>query len=128
MGRRGVAAGDDRPRSPSRAARRAVATASADRTTWEPGMPGVRLRCYLDLRQRPGAARCASLIGLMHRMTCKPPTVCPAAIPDARSFPCTRPSRADLRRGVLRWAAGCQLPAGVTPNIRVWRGTSYWTV
>jgi hypothetical protein len=27
------------------------ATATADRTTREPGKPGVRLRCYLDLRQ-----------------------------------------------------------------------------
>ncbi|MFB6641577.1 DUF6207 family protein [Streptomyces chartreusis] len=27
------------------------ATAPADRTTREPGEPGVRLRCYLDLRQ-----------------------------------------------------------------------------
>ncbi|MFD2284335.1 DUF6207 family protein [Streptomyces lusitanus] len=27
------------------------ATATADRTTHDPGQPGVRLRCYLDLRQ-----------------------------------------------------------------------------
>ncbi|MGW7385464.1 DUF6207 family protein [Streptomyces sp. NPDC054794] len=27
------------------------ATAEADRTTREPGEPGVRLRCYLDVRQ-----------------------------------------------------------------------------
>ncbi|MGW2291578.1 DUF6207 family protein [Streptomyces phaeochromogenes] len=27
------------------------ATATADRTTREPGQPGVRLRCYLDVRQ-----------------------------------------------------------------------------
>ncbi|MBB4789392.1 DUF6207 family protein [Streptomyces nodosus] len=27
------------------------ATAIADRTTRDPGQPGVRLRCYLDLRQ-----------------------------------------------------------------------------
>ncbi|MFF8939282.1 DUF6207 family protein [Streptomyces paradoxus] len=27
------------------------ATAPADRTTREPGEPGVRLRCYLDVRQ-----------------------------------------------------------------------------
>ncbi|MFJ4836336.1 DUF6207 family protein [Streptomyces sp. NPDC088747] len=27
------------------------ATATADRTTRSPGQPGVRLRCYLDLRQ-----------------------------------------------------------------------------
>ncbi|MDQ1013471.1 DUF6207 family protein [Streptomyces afghaniensis] len=27
------------------------ATASADGTTREPGEPGVRLRCYLDVRQ-----------------------------------------------------------------------------
>ncbi len=27
------------------------AVAAADRTTHEPGEPGVRLRCYLDLRQ-----------------------------------------------------------------------------
>ncbi|MDG9709503.1 DUF6207 family protein [Streptomyces sp. DH10] len=27
--------------------------ASADRTTREPGEPGVRLRCFLDLRQEP---------------------------------------------------------------------------
>ncbi|MFF5846410.1 DUF6207 family protein [Streptomyces massasporeus] len=30
------------------------AIAPADRTTWEPGEPGVRLRCFLVLRQRPG--------------------------------------------------------------------------
>ncbi|WP_244207382.1 DUF6207 family protein [Streptomyces swartbergensis] len=29
------------------------AIASADRTTREPGEPGVRLRCFLDLRQEP---------------------------------------------------------------------------
>ncbi|MFI9756284.1 DUF6207 family protein [Streptomyces collinus] len=28
--------------------------APADRTTHEPGEPGVRLRCFLDLRQEPG--------------------------------------------------------------------------
>ncbi|MFI9730877.1 DUF6207 family protein [Streptomyces sp. NPDC052092] len=28
------------------------AIAPADRTTHEPGEPGVRLRCYLDLRQQ----------------------------------------------------------------------------
>ncbi|EFE72186.1 predicted protein [Streptomyces viridosporus ATCC 14672] len=28
------------------------ATAPADRTTRDPGQPGVRLRCYLDLRQQ----------------------------------------------------------------------------
>jgi hypothetical protein len=27
------------------------ATATADRVTRDPGQPGVRLRCYLDLRQ-----------------------------------------------------------------------------
>ncbi|MFJ4366700.1 DUF6207 family protein [Streptomyces chartreusis] len=26
----------------------------AERTTREPGQPGVRLRCFLDLRQAPG--------------------------------------------------------------------------
>lgn len=30
------------------------AIAPADRTTREPGEPGVRLRCFLDLRRRPG--------------------------------------------------------------------------
>ncbi|MDH6436026.1 hypothetical protein M2158_004566 [Streptomyces sp. SAI-144] len=30
------------------------AIAPADRTTREPGEPGVRLRCFLDLRQEPG--------------------------------------------------------------------------
>ncbi|GGT00669.1 DUF6207 family protein [Streptomyces violaceus] len=30
------------------------AIAPADRTTREPGEPGVRLRCFLDLRQGPG--------------------------------------------------------------------------
>ncbi|GAA2426477.1 DUF6207 family protein [Streptomyces coeruleofuscus] len=29
------------------------AIAPADRTTREPGEPGVRLRCFLDLRQQP---------------------------------------------------------------------------
>ncbi|MGW2492116.1 DUF6207 family protein [Streptomyces sp. NPDC001606] len=29
--------------------------AVADRTTREPGQPGVRLRCFLDLRQEPAA-------------------------------------------------------------------------
>lgn len=28
------------------------ATAPADRTTRDPGQPGVRLRCYVDLRQQ----------------------------------------------------------------------------
>ncbi|MER5227881.1 DUF6207 family protein [Streptomyces flaveus] len=32
------------------------ATATADRTTRDPGEPGVRLRCFLDLRQDPGAS------------------------------------------------------------------------
>ncbi|MGA5506038.1 DUF6207 family protein [Streptomyces umbrinus] len=27
------------------------ATATADRTTREPGEPGIRLRCHLDVRQ-----------------------------------------------------------------------------
>ncbi|WP_326658677.1 DUF6207 family protein [Streptomyces canus] len=31
------------------------AIAAADRTTREPGEPGVRLRCFLDLRQDPGS-------------------------------------------------------------------------
>jgi hypothetical protein len=31
------------------------ATATADRLKHEPGQPGVRLRCYLDLRQPPDA-------------------------------------------------------------------------
>ncbi|EST17921.1 DUF6207 family protein [Streptomyces roseochromogenus] len=30
------------------------ATAVADRTTRDPGQPGVRLRCYLDVRQELG--------------------------------------------------------------------------
>ncbi|MET9734491.1 DUF6207 family protein [Streptomyces sp. NPDC006458] len=29
------------------------ATAAAERTTRNPGEPGVRLRCYLDMRQNP---------------------------------------------------------------------------
>lgn len=35
------------------------ATATADRVTHEPGASGVRLRCYLDMRQplQPGIAR-----------------------------------------------------------------------
>ncbi|MBY8846689.1 DUF6207 family protein [Streptomyces sp. SP2-10] len=28
------------------------ATTSVERTTRDPGQPGVRLRCYLDMRQR----------------------------------------------------------------------------
>ncbi|GED90643.1 DUF6207 family protein [Streptomyces sp. 6-11-2] len=31
------------------------ATATADRTTPDPGQPGVRLRCYLDVRQTLGS-------------------------------------------------------------------------
>ncbi|WP_331724748.1 DUF6207 family protein [Streptomyces canus] len=31
------------------------AIAAADRTTREPGEPGVRLRFFLDLRQEPGS-------------------------------------------------------------------------
>ncbi|MGW0423277.1 DUF6207 family protein [Streptomyces sp. NPDC003015] len=31
------------------------ATATADRVTQDPGQPGVRLRCYLDLRQPLGS-------------------------------------------------------------------------
>ncbi|GGQ32786.1 DUF6207 family protein [Streptomyces griseomycini] len=34
------------------------AIASADRTAHEPGEPGVRLCCYLDLRQQPGSWTC----------------------------------------------------------------------
>ncbi|MFE5759703.1 DUF6207 family protein [Streptomyces massasporeus] len=33
------------------AGRRATATATRDRTTQVPSEPGVRLRCYLDVRQ-----------------------------------------------------------------------------
>ncbi|MFH9008929.1 DUF6207 family protein [Streptomyces afghaniensis] len=32
------------------------AIAPADRTTREPGEPGVRLRCFLDVRQGPHSA------------------------------------------------------------------------
>ncbi|OSZ58832.1 hypothetical protein OQI_19595 [Streptomyces pharetrae CZA14] len=44
------------------------ATATADRTTHEPGQPGVRLRFYLDLRQeigteQPGARPPGSHLG-----------------------------------------------------------------
>jgi hypothetical protein len=35
------------------------ATAAADRTTREAGEPGVRLRCYLDLRQQLTEPRAA---------------------------------------------------------------------
>ncbi|MFD4610420.1 DUF6207 family protein [Streptomyces sp. NPDC058440] len=31
------------------------ATATADHTTRDPGQPGVRLRCYLDVRQTLGS-------------------------------------------------------------------------
>jgi len=31
------------------------AIAPANRTVREPGKPGVRLRCFLDLRQQPGS-------------------------------------------------------------------------
>jgi hypothetical protein len=31
------------------------AIAPADRTTRDPGQPGVRLRCFLNLRQAPGS-------------------------------------------------------------------------
>lgn len=33
------------------------ATATVDRTTRVPGEPGVRLRCYLDVRQEPAPQR-----------------------------------------------------------------------
>ncbi|MFF7260795.1 DUF6207 family protein [Streptomyces sp. NPDC008159] len=33
------------------------ATASGDRTTWVLGEPGVRRRCYLDVRQQFGSRR-----------------------------------------------------------------------
>jgi hypothetical protein len=36
------------------------AIAPAERTTREPGEPGVRLRCFLDLRQAPDAGAVAS--------------------------------------------------------------------
>ncbi|WP_234342686.1 DUF6207 family protein [Streptomyces sp. NRRL B-3648] len=29
------------------------ATTAVERTSREPGQPGVRLRCYLDMRQQP---------------------------------------------------------------------------
>ncbi|MEH0590086.1 DUF6207 family protein [Streptomyces sp. B21-106] len=35
------------------------ATATAEQTTWDAGQPGVRLRCYLDLRQQLTAAAVA---------------------------------------------------------------------
>ncbi|MCX4403961.1 DUF6207 family protein [Streptomyces sp. NBC_01764] len=48
-----VAAADDQTASQEVLATRWV-TATADRTTRVPGEPGVRLRCYLDLRQELG--------------------------------------------------------------------------
>ena len=44
------------------------ATATTDRTTHQPGQPGVRLRFYLDLRQelgteQPGAGQPGSRLG-----------------------------------------------------------------
>jgi hypothetical protein len=35
------------------------ATATAEHTTRDPGQPGIRLRCYLDLRQQLAAAAVA---------------------------------------------------------------------
>ncbi|MGZ0200601.1 DUF6207 family protein [Streptomyces sp. RM1] len=50
-----VAAGDDETALAFQEAVAAQwATAVADRTTREPGRPGVRLRCYVDLRQSLG--------------------------------------------------------------------------
>ncbi|MGV4891409.1 DUF6207 family protein [Streptomyces viridosporus] len=50
-----VAAADDRT---AFAVQELLATrwaiAPADRTVREPGEPGVRLRCFLDLRRQPG--------------------------------------------------------------------------
>jgi hypothetical protein len=40
------------------------ATATDDRTTRTPGEPGVRLRCYLDLRQEASAGTAPSICSL----------------------------------------------------------------
>ncbi|MBL3671478.1 hypothetical protein JL475_37485 [Streptomyces sp. M2CJ-2] len=48
------------------------ATATADRTTRAPGEPGVRLRCYLDLRQELTA-----VVGPVVGPTVEPTTVRP---------------------------------------------------
>ncbi|MGS2592011.1 DUF6207 family protein [Streptomyces hebeiensis] len=51
-----IAATDEETALPVReplAARYAIAP--ADHTTREPGEPGVRLRCFLNLRQAPGS-------------------------------------------------------------------------
>ncbi|WTI72044.1 DUF6207 family protein [Streptomyces sp. NBC_00728] len=46
-----AAADDDTALAFQAALARIWATAPADRTTRTPGEPGVRVRCYLDLRQ-----------------------------------------------------------------------------
>ncbi|WP_373315006.1 DUF6207 family protein [Streptomyces umbrinus] len=46
-----VAADDDTALAVQQLLATRWATATADRTTREPGEPGVRLRCYLDVRQ-----------------------------------------------------------------------------
>ncbi|MEU9356241.1 DUF6207 family protein [Streptomyces griseoloalbus] len=51
-----IAAADDETALAFQAALAARwATATADQTTRDPGEPGVRLRCYLDLRQELSA-------------------------------------------------------------------------
>ncbi|WP_078492723.1 DUF6207 family protein [Streptomyces griseorubens] len=46
-----IATADDETAFAIQATRWAIAP--ADRTTHAPGEPGVRLRCYLDLKQQP---------------------------------------------------------------------------
>ncbi|MER7682653.1 DUF6207 family protein [Streptomyces sp. NPDC096934] len=49
----GVAAADDRTAFAFQTAPAAMwAATSVEHTTRDPGQPGVRLRCYLDMRQR----------------------------------------------------------------------------
>ncbi|MEU8936092.1 DUF6207 family protein [Streptomyces sp. NPDC048409] len=51
-----VAAADDQTAFAFQTALAAMwAATSVERTTRDPGQPGVRLRCYLDMRQRLGS-------------------------------------------------------------------------
>ncbi|MFJ5035019.1 DUF6207 family protein [Streptomyces sp. NPDC088560] len=115
----GVAAANDVTARVPAAARRSAATSSAQHTTHDEGEPGVRLRCYLDLRQPMSPATSGRAAPPVGRCPCRPTgsalslraehpsaftrTSCrrPATPGPPRNRPDTEPSRA------LRQALWC---------------------
>ncbi|MET9074448.1 DUF6207 family protein [Streptomyces sp. NPDC004232] len=68
----GVAAANDVTARVPAAARRSAATSSAQHTTHDEGEPGVRLRCYLDLRQPMSPATSGRAAPPVGRCPCRP--------------------------------------------------------